>query len=127
MFPPLTDSDRLPHLPPALAWAVRFRPDFFFGEFAAQETDTGELQCFRSYGEQCDGFLSDSSDNPIVRFETDYPSYTPTHLNDFVVGTVLNALVSVAHAQAMPENDTVGRLSTHQWKINDTMGAFPTS
>ena len=104
-FPPLTDSDRLPHLPPALEWAVRFGPDFFFGELIAQATETGELQCFHSYGEQYDGFLSDRSDNPIIRFETDDHSFTPTLLNNFVVGTVLNLLVAIAVDEASFDND----------------------
>ena len=109
----ITDSDRLPQLPPALSWALRFGPDFFFGEFIARKTETEELQCFHSYGEKCDGFLndvflSDGVDNPIVRFETDHPLFGPTFLNDFVVGTVLNSLGSMANSQAMPENDRVG-------------------
>jgi hypothetical protein len=66
-FPPLTVSDRGSELPPALEW---------------------ELQCFHSYGETCDGFVTDQSTNPIVRFETNDQTFAPTYLNDFVVGTV---------------------------------------
>jgi hypothetical protein len=88
-FPPMTQAERLPNLPPALEWAVRFPPDFVsFGAFIAKIAETGELQCFHSYGEQCDGFLTDQSDNPVVRFETDDQSFAPTRLNDFVVGTI---------------------------------------
>lgn len=88
-FPPLTVSDRRSDLPPALEWAIRFPPDFVsFGEFIAEISETGELQCFHSYGETCDGFVTDQSTNPIVRFETDHQTFSPTFLNDFVVGTV---------------------------------------
>jgi hypothetical protein len=88
-FPPLTASDRRSDLPPALEWAVRFPPDFVsFGQFIAEISETGELQCFHSYGETCDGFVTDQSTNPIIRFETDDQTFAPTCLNDFVVGNV---------------------------------------
>ena len=105
-FPPLRDSERLPQVPPALEWALRFPPDFFsLGEFVAEVMEAGQLQCFQSYGEQCDGFISDQTGNPVVRFETDDHSFEPTRLNDFVVGTVLMWLVEAATTERLSSDD----------------------
>lgn len=112
-FPPPTDFDCSPGLPPALEWAVRFPPDFFsIGEFIAKVDESGELQCLQSYGEPCDGFIRNGADNPVVRFEAGDVTFTPTLLNDVVVGTVLIWCLDATTDDHRLRSDGIGTICT---------------
>ena len=118
-FPPLTESDRRPDLPPALEWAIRFPPDFFAsGEFVAEAVEDGLLRCFRSYGEPCEGVVLPRTDNPLVRFERGDPGCEPIPLDDFVVGTVIHwcqAFAAVDHDPAGLRPAELAAQSTMLW------------
>lgn len=120
-FPPHDDSDRLAVLPPALAWAIRFPPDFFtIGEFIATMDESGELHCLRSYGEQCDGYITSEGDNPEVRFNAGDESFAPTLLNNLVVGIAFQWCIENSDEGVRP-NDGINEICTGKNLIWDGM------